>query len=149
VRFCSVREASSAATSERIRAAFATTNSEEDGADHGISVSVGVVSIRADKMVEIESLMSRADEVLYVAKARGGNRVEVADGYSFQPMSRAGRDLDATGERRLAALAGRELGRFRIPALCRATAILLICTAQTLWPSVRFEAGQDSLTICP
>jgi diguanylate cyclase (GGDEF)-like protein len=71
---------SAAATAERIRNAFAA--SQPNGNDNsGISVSVGVATIAADETAEIETLLTRADEALYVAKARGRNRVEIADGY--------------------------------------------------------------------
>jgi len=74
-------EASSAiATAERIRNAFAASQPNGSGHD-GISVSVGVATISVDESAEIETLLTRADEALYVAKARGRNRVEVADGY--------------------------------------------------------------------
>lgn len=74
--------ASAAATAERIRASFAASYATD--ADGEISVSVGVASAAADEPVEIETLLGRADEALYVAKARGRNRVEVADSYSPQ-----------------------------------------------------------------
>jgi diguanylate cyclase (GGDEF)-like protein len=83
-----------AATADRIRAAFAASYTSDDGAEDRVSVSVGVASVRADEMVEIETLMSRADEALYVAKARGRNRVEVADGYSTRTTGHSGRDMD-------------------------------------------------------
>lgn len=85
---------SAAATAERIRAVFAASYAGEGGAD-GISVSVGVASIPADERVDIETLMSRADEALYVAKARGRNRVEVADGYSHRASGHSGREMRA------------------------------------------------------
>ena len=76
-------EASSAvATAERIRQAFAATQPSGANGDGGVSVSVGVATVAADEPVEIETLLTRADEALYVAKARGRNRVEVANGYS-------------------------------------------------------------------
>jgi diguanylate cyclase (GGDEF)-like protein len=81
---------SAAATAERIRSVFAAGYAGEGGTNDEISVSVGVASVPADEKIEIEALMLRADEALYVAKARGRNRVEVADGYA--PRS-GGRDL--------------------------------------------------------
>jgi diguanylate cyclase (GGDEF)-like protein len=82
-------EAGSAlATAERIRNAFAA--SQPSGKDrNGISVSVGVATIAADEPAEIETLLTRADEALYVAKARGRNRVEIADGYLGRGRERA------------------------------------------------------------
>jgi diguanylate cyclase (GGDEF)-like protein len=74
---------SAAATAERIRQAFAATHPGGDGRDQdGVSVSIGVATVPMHESTEIETLLTRADEALYVAKARGRNRVEVADGYS-------------------------------------------------------------------
>lgn len=73
---------SAAATAERIRKAFAETNTMLDGYNVGASVSVGVAYAPAHESIEIETLLTRADEALYVAKARGRNRVEIADAYT-------------------------------------------------------------------
>ena len=56
-------------------------------------MSVGVATIAADETAEIETLLTRADEALYVAKARGRNRVEVADGYLGRSRERTKEDL--------------------------------------------------------
>ena len=99
-------EASSAvATAERIRNAFAA--SQPNGNDKGlISVSVGVATIAADETAEIETLLTRADEALYVAKARGRNRVEVADGYLGRSRERTKEALAAPAAAALVASPG-------------------------------------------
>jgi len=93
-------EASSAvATAERIRRAFAASQPGSSAGDAGVSVSAGVATVAADEQIEIETLLTRADEALYVAKARGRNRVEVADGYSARSR-RSGLDMyEADGTR--------------------------------------------------
>jgi diguanylate cyclase (GGDEF)-like protein len=87
-------DVSAAATAERIRVAFAATRPGD--ASGQVSVSVGVASVAAHESTDIETLFARADEALYVAKARGRNRVEVADGYSVRDWSRP-RVLQETG----------------------------------------------------
>jgi diguanylate cyclase (GGDEF)-like protein len=84
---------SAAATAERIRAAFEENYAREGVGAKNVSVSVGVASVPADEAVEVETLMSKADEALYVAKARGRNRVEVADGYRTRCTGLSGRDM--------------------------------------------------------
>ena len=69
---------SAAATAERIRQNFAATPLG-NGGQHDVSVSIGVASVAANDAAEIETLLTRADEALYVAKARGRNRIEIAD----------------------------------------------------------------------
>lgn len=105
-------EASSAvATAERIRKGFAASFPDADA----ISVSVGVSSLPAHELADVETLISRADEALYVAKARGRNRVEVADGYAGRASGRSGRDAtvpDVQPERTLVAV---PLGRVASP----------------------------------
>jgi diguanylate cyclase (GGDEF)-like protein len=72
---------SAAATAERIRRMFAATY--PGGTDStSVSVSIGLAAVPAGETVEVETLLSRADEALYVAKARGRNRVEVAGAYA-------------------------------------------------------------------
>jgi diguanylate cyclase (GGDEF)-like protein len=105
-----------AATADRIRAAFASSYTSDDGAEDRVSVSVGVASVRADEMVDIETLMSRADEALYVAKARGRNRVEVADGYSTRTTGISGRDMDQPAAITLGKAAVHLLGVMPSPA---------------------------------
>lgn len=108
---------SAAATAERIRAAFAATYAGERDADAGISVSVGVASVPAHETAEIETLMSRADEALYVAKARGRNRVEVADGYSARAAGHSGRDMEGPAGRSLRQVAAQALGVAASPGI--------------------------------
>jgi diguanylate cyclase (GGDEF)-like protein len=89
--------ASAAATAERIRASFEANYARDGfGAKH-VSVSVGVASVPAEEQVEVETLMLKADEALYVAKARGRNRVEVADGYRSRRTGLTGRDMGDEG----------------------------------------------------
>lgn len=103
-----------AATAERIRAAFAASYPEEGA---GVSVSIGVASAPADAPVEIETLMSKADEALYVAKARGRNRVEVADGYSARVSGASGRDMPRPAGRSSAEAAVQALGAIVSPGM--------------------------------
>jgi hypothetical protein len=67
-------------------------------------------------MVEIECLMSRADEALYVAKARGRNRVEVADGYSARGSGQSGKDMREAAVSPLGTAATQFLGVVASPA---------------------------------
>jgi diguanylate cyclase (GGDEF)-like protein len=91
--------ASAAATAERIRLAFAATRPGDPNGQGAVSVSVGIASVSAHESTDIETLFARADEALYVAKARGRNRVEVADGYSARGWSdpRSGREMRGGG----------------------------------------------------
>lgn len=87
-------EATSAvATAERIRQTFAS-GYEDDGGHPAVSVSVGVATAAADQSVEVEALLAQADDALYVAKARGRNRVQLAEGNADRSgASRSGRDM--------------------------------------------------------
>ena len=109
-------EASSAvATAERIRRAFAASQPGGSAGDAGVSVSAGVATVAADEQIEIETLLTRADEALYVAKARGRNRVEVADGYSARSR-KIGFDMpEAGGMRSETQLAPVQLGFVVVP----------------------------------
>jgi diguanylate cyclase (GGDEF)-like protein len=96
---------SAAATAERIRKAFAASHPGDGQDQAGFSVSVGVATVAIHEATEIETLLTRADEALYVAKARGRNRVEIADGYSETWRSvRGGKNMPAAPEARPAAL---------------------------------------------
>jgi predicted signal transduction protein with EAL and GGDEF domain len=66
-----------------------------NGDQLGVSVSIGVASVSASEPTEIESLLTRADEALYVAKARGRNRIEIADAYAGGAVMRIGGDVPA------------------------------------------------------
>jgi diguanylate cyclase (GGDEF)-like protein len=93
--------ASAVATAERIRGGFAALYAREGVAAKNVSVSVGVASVPADEdHIDIETLMSKADEALYVAKARGRNRVEVADGYQARRTGLSGREMNDSSEPR-------------------------------------------------
>lgn len=59
---------------ERIRQAFAELPFQQPDS---LSVSIGVATTRATD-ADLFGLMSRADKALYVAKAKGRNRVELA-----------------------------------------------------------------------
>ena len=85
---------SAAATAERIRQAFAATAPGNVDEQLGVSVSIGIASVSADEATDIETLLTRADEALYVAKARGRNRIEVADCYGERPRGTARSGLD-------------------------------------------------------
>jgi diguanylate cyclase (GGDEF)-like protein/PAS domain S-box-containing protein len=61
------------ATMERVRAAIAGLHLEHEGARVAIAVSIGVVQRSAGE--SLASLLHRADEALYAAKAQGRNRV--------------------------------------------------------------------------
>jgi diguanylate cyclase (GGDEF)-like protein len=79
------------ATAERIRQRFAASfaNAKQG---HAVTVSVGVSALPAEEIADIDTLISRADEALYVAKARGRNRVEAARGYAERASGRSGRE---------------------------------------------------------
>jgi diguanylate cyclase (GGDEF)-like protein len=65
------------ALAEQIRISFATELS--DGRYNvGATVSAGLAVLQ-DSEVEIDTLLARADHALYAAKARGRDRVEIAD----------------------------------------------------------------------
>ena len=69
-----------AATAERIRAAF-----EEAAGTGATTVSAGIVASESPGN-DIELLLDRADEALYLAKANGRNRIEVLDFGSGTPV---------------------------------------------------------------
>jgi diguanylate cyclase (GGDEF)-like protein len=109
--------ASAASTAERIRAAFAASFTTNGAAGDEISVSVGVASVPAEQAIDLETLMSKADEALYVAKARGRNRVEIADGYSVQFAGLSGREVADEPVRRAGQAAAFTLGPVVSPSV--------------------------------
>jgi len=52
--------------------------SDQSGADH-LAISIGVAFSRPDQDLTVKTLIANADQAMYVAKALGGNRFEVAD----------------------------------------------------------------------
>lgn len=78
-----------AATAERIRKSFAEATAQVDGCPVEATVSVGIATVPPYEFCEVESLLTHADEALYVAKARGRNRVEIADSYADRPLKAA------------------------------------------------------------
>jgi diguanylate cyclase (GGDEF)-like protein len=79
------------ATAERIRQRFAASFANANDS-HAVTVSVGVSALPAEELADIDALISRADEALYVAKARGRNRVEAARGHGQRMSGRSGRE---------------------------------------------------------
>jgi diguanylate cyclase (GGDEF)-like protein len=72
------------AAAERVRAAFMQAATEIDGHPVHGSLSAGI-TITTDSAANLDVLLSIADEALYVAKANGRNRVEVASRHNWQP----------------------------------------------------------------
>ena len=62
---------------ERLRSAFAGAANMADGKPLAATVSIGVAIIQ-DPREDLSSLLAKADQALYLAKARGRNRVELA-----------------------------------------------------------------------
>jgi diguanylate cyclase (GGDEF)-like protein len=69
---------------DRLRNAFAAAAAVVDGQALYATMSIGV-SVIVDPRQSLSELMTLADQALYLAKARGRNRVEVA---AFEPESR-------------------------------------------------------------
>jgi diguanylate cyclase (GGDEF)-like protein len=74
------------AAAERVRAAFLQAASEIDGHPVRGSLSAGI-TVTTDSATNLDALLSIADEALYVAKANGRNRVEVASKHNWRPPS--------------------------------------------------------------
>lgn len=71
-------EGTAVGTAERIRRALMVATAEMDGKHVDATVSVGVAVLGSDSVEEVAELLARADNALYLAKALGRNRVEVA-----------------------------------------------------------------------
>jgi diguanylate cyclase (GGDEF)-like protein len=71
------KAADAAIAAERVRAALAAASVVHEGQRIAVTVSIGVASGPPTAM--IDTLITRADEVLYRAKQNGRNRVEIAD----------------------------------------------------------------------
>lgn len=64
-------------TAERLRGAVAEMRVENQGHSIPVSVSIGIATLSRED-TSLETLMARADQALYRAKANGRNRVEIA-----------------------------------------------------------------------
>ena len=62
---------------ERCRQAINECNFTPEGEDHPLSVSIGVAFTGPGE--DFASLFKEADSLLYLAKAHGRNRVEIAE----------------------------------------------------------------------
>ena len=89
-----------AVAAERVRAALATASVVHEERRIAVTVSIGVAS--GAPTTEIETLIARADGVLYRAKENGRNRVEIASDPAVAPA--AGRDRESV-------VPSRKLGR--------------------------------------
>jgi diguanylate cyclase (GGDEF)-like protein len=63
---------------EQVRIAFAAAARVVDGHRVSATVSAGIALLTASE-ADVDSLLARADQALYVAKARGRDRVEIAE----------------------------------------------------------------------
>ena len=75
------------AAGERLRQAVAQAPFTAGDLVLPLTVSIGLAVLRADD-THFDSLLRRADEALYVAKATGRNRVEIAPERAMEPSSR-------------------------------------------------------------
>jgi diguanylate cyclase (GGDEF)-like protein len=65
---------------ERIRTRFAMQEFNFQGRTTGVTASFGVAGVRGSQPSEFNTLLTRADAALYVAKSGGRNRVEFDSG---------------------------------------------------------------------
>jgi diguanylate cyclase (GGDEF)-like protein len=79
-----------AIAAERVRAALAAASVTHEERRIAVTVSIGVAA--GAPTTEIETLIARADEVLYRAKQNGRNRVEVAGDAPVVPAARRERE---------------------------------------------------------
>jgi diguanylate cyclase (GGDEF)-like protein len=79
-----------AVAAERVRAALATASVVHEERRIAVTVSIGVAS--GAPTTEIETLIARADGVLYRAKENGRNRVEIASDPAVAPPANRDRE---------------------------------------------------------
>jgi diguanylate cyclase (GGDEF)-like protein len=85
--------ADAAIAAERVRAALAAASIVHEGRRIAVTVSIGVAS--DSPAAAIDSLITRADEVLYRAKENGRNRVEIAGDPVEAPAAKCERESGA------------------------------------------------------
>jgi diguanylate cyclase (GGDEF)-like protein/PAS domain S-box-containing protein len=68
--------AGAAAVAERLRQLVESQPAMVDGAPIGYTVSAGIAAIDEGETLDLDTLIKRADQALYAAKAKGRNRVE-------------------------------------------------------------------------
>jgi diguanylate cyclase (GGDEF)-like protein/PAS domain S-box-containing protein len=68
--------AGAAAVAERLRELVAGQPAMCDGVPIACTVSAGIAAIEEGETIDLDTLMKRADQALYAAKAKGRNRVE-------------------------------------------------------------------------
>ena len=68
--------AGAAAVAERLRKLVESQPAMVDGAPIGYTVSAGIAAIDEGETLDLDTLIKRADQALYAAKAKGRNRVE-------------------------------------------------------------------------
>src|SRR5258708_28943783 len=71
--------AEAAAVAGRIRDDFRNASATLLRRNAGVTMSIGVGSLRADQVVGVEQLIARADAALYRAKEGGRNRIVISD----------------------------------------------------------------------
>ena len=67
------------AVSQRVRRTVSENGVKGPGGDFLVTVSMGLACVESSRLLDLETLVSAADEALYRAKARGKNRVEVIE----------------------------------------------------------------------